>query len=62
MSGWKKGEWKRIDNTHDNKEIMERFMQENGLVFGIPEEVRDETPEGGMVVHEWDGGMINGTE
>ncbi|MCI8963618.1 MAG: hypothetical protein HFG37_07895 [Eubacterium sp.] len=51
-----------MDNTHDNKEIMERFMQENGLVFGIPEEFRDETPEGGMVVHEWDGGTINGTE
>lgn len=51
-----------MDNRKKNEEMMERFIQENGLEFGIQEEFRDETPEGGMVVHEWDGGMINGTE
>lgn len=50
-----------MDNRQKNEEMMKRFMQENGLVFGIPEEFRDETPEGGMV-HDWDGGMTNGTE
>ena len=51
-----------MDNRKKNEEMMERFIQENGLEFGIPEEFRDETPEVGMVVHEWVVGLIIGTE
>lgn len=51
-----------MDKEQKNEVMMERFMQENGLVFGIPDEFRDETPEDGMVIHNWDGGVLNGTE
>ncbi|MCM1244708.1 MAG: hypothetical protein NC293_03580 [Roseburia sp.] len=51
-----------MDNGQKNEMIMQKFMQENGVTFGVPDEFRDETPDESVIFDEWEGDGTNGKE